>query len=162
MKKDPYKFTLHLNANDPRHVRAAEYLNSLGHKIGGTIVDALLFYMEQGVPAGASRTPALTRDQVRQMIYDILRQQGKVSERVHEDGSIPSEKSGTVGGQKAVEANAGRKTAENTTADTAPSEARQDGLEMLAENGEGSRKGVELDNAALNQIADALKMFGEM
>lgn len=152
MKNDPLKFSLHLDAKNPDHVKVAEYLNTLGRKKSAVIVEALLRYMESGVPVVAPRAPALTREQVKQIVLDVLRKNGSVIQTASSTRTV-----GAHIEQNALTASSREKAAEVAAKDSAKTQDRPAGNTT-----ENAKKAIDLDDTALDQINDALEMFGKM
>lgn len=143
------RFTLQFKEGDKRHEKAARYLNSLGHKKSSVIVDALLQYMEGETSDGAPRLPVVSEEQIRRIVYDILKRTGA---------------SNTVGSDNINNGRQNKDKNKKAARDTMPAGAAIETMPDVASapsfSGEQDRS-MELDEAALGQISDALKMFGD-
>lgn len=71
-KKDPYKFTIGFDKNDPEHVYVSELLNSTDKK-AKLIVEAILVYEGKADATGISER--LQSAQLRTMIQEIIREE---------------------------------------------------------------------------------------
>lgn len=71
-KKDPGKFTVRFNIEDPRQREAAEYLNRQGRFKAQFLANAVLHYVHSPQTAGVQSATAMDSEQLRNMVEDIL------------------------------------------------------------------------------------------
>ena len=71
-KKDPGRFTLHFNLNDPQQKEAVEILNRNGRQKASLIARALLYYMELPGTSHEDKSCLLDHAALEQAVLSVL------------------------------------------------------------------------------------------
>ena len=95
-KKNPFVMTIGFDKNDPEHVEVAKFLNSFPRKKAQYIVEAVRCYrqVQQGGSSwGENTDKPLDKKEIRQIVLQILAEQGDINIQKLQHGTKEMNKS---------------------------------------------------------------------